>query len=260
MPFAQVVLGSAGSGKTTYCVGMQQFLSFSGRHATVINLDPSNDVACYPYPCSIDIRELVDVFIVCESENLGPNGALLWALEHVWSNIEWLIDSIQKLKLENSSYLIIDCPGQIELYCNSKLMHKIIQKIEESLGISPVIINLIDSVHCRRISSFVATMCASFSLMVSFDYPFIQVLSKADLLEFDLLPANLDTYTSCSNLAYFLRAESEERRLKFLEKLAEFIEESGMMTCSFLDIQDKTAVSSLLERIECVNGYGINNG
>lgn len=60
--FGQLVIGPPGSGKTTYCNGMQQFLtaigrcralfpeeiihpcaSMCGRKVAIINLDPAND-------------------------------------------------------------------------------------------------------------------------------------------------------------------------------------------------------------------------
>ena len=41
--WGQVVVGPPGSGKTTYCAGMQQYLELSGRQVAVINLDPAAD-------------------------------------------------------------------------------------------------------------------------------------------------------------------------------------------------------------------------
>ena len=42
--YGQVVAGPPGSGKTTYCTGMQEYLRLLGRNAWVINLDPANEV------------------------------------------------------------------------------------------------------------------------------------------------------------------------------------------------------------------------
>ena len=41
--FGQIVIGPPGSGKTTYCNGMSQFLTALGRKVAVINIDPAND-------------------------------------------------------------------------------------------------------------------------------------------------------------------------------------------------------------------------
>ena len=42
MVFGQVVIGPPGSGKTTYCNGMAQFLRGLGRKVAVVNLDPAS--------------------------------------------------------------------------------------------------------------------------------------------------------------------------------------------------------------------------
>jgi GPN-loop GTPase len=41
--YGQVVVGPPGSGKTTFCEGMQQYLKLLGRDVSVINLDPANE-------------------------------------------------------------------------------------------------------------------------------------------------------------------------------------------------------------------------
>jgi hypothetical protein len=42
------------------------------------------------YECSIDVRELVSVEDVMVEMNLGPNGGLVYAMEYLVSNIDWL--------------------------------------------------------------------------------------------------------------------------------------------------------------------------
>ena len=54
-----MVIGPPGSGKTTYCDGMAQFLRKLGRPVAIVNLDPANDVL--PYKADIDISDLVRV-------------------------------------------------------------------------------------------------------------------------------------------------------------------------------------------------------
>ncbi|KAL9451690.1 hypothetical protein AB3S75_013292 [Citrus x aurantiifolia] len=61
MVFGQVVIGPPGSGKTTYCNGMSQFLSLVGRKVAVINLDPAND--SLPHPLSLNF--LTNAVVCC---------------------------------------------------------------------------------------------------------------------------------------------------------------------------------------------------
>ena len=95
MPFAQVLLGPPGSGKSTFCNGMHQFLSAIGRKCSVVNLDPANDEL--PYPCALDIRSLVKLEDVMTEEELGPNGGVMWAMEELGANWEWLEEGLKEL-------------------------------------------------------------------------------------------------------------------------------------------------------------------
>lgn len=57
--WGQVVVGPPGAGKSTYCNGMQQFLTLAGRRVAVVNLDPANDAPAYTP--AVDIGELVSL-------------------------------------------------------------------------------------------------------------------------------------------------------------------------------------------------------
>jgi hypothetical protein len=72
MVFGQLVIGPPGSGKTTYCHGMLQYLSALGRRVAIVNLDPANDVL--PYTPAVDVADLVCLDTVMEELHLGPNG------------------------------------------------------------------------------------------------------------------------------------------------------------------------------------------
>ena len=72
MPFGQLVIGPPGSGKTTYCRGMQHFMQATGRKVAIINLDPANDML--PYEAAVDVADLVCLEQVMAELKLGPNG------------------------------------------------------------------------------------------------------------------------------------------------------------------------------------------
>ena len=77
----------------------------------VINLDPAAEN--FKYPVSIDIRDLISLDDCSEELKLGPNGGLIFCMEYLIQHIEWLEKQIGAYE---DDYLIIDCPGQIELY------------------------------------------------------------------------------------------------------------------------------------------------
>lgn len=70
-PVCLVVLGMAGSGKTTFVKKLAQFQRET-MNPYVVNLDP----ACkeVPYPVNIDIRDTINYKQVMKQYNLGPNG------------------------------------------------------------------------------------------------------------------------------------------------------------------------------------------
>ena len=79
MKIGQIIMGPAGSGKSTYCIESFKNKSLSKKEIKIINLDPS--IENLEYPDSIDIRDLIRVDDVMEEFFLGPNGALIFCME-----------------------------------------------------------------------------------------------------------------------------------------------------------------------------------
>ena len=71
--FGQVVVGPPGSGKTTYCFGMYQYLKAIGRDAAVVNLDPANHGEGLPYSPAVDISELVSLEVQYDGARIAPS-------------------------------------------------------------------------------------------------------------------------------------------------------------------------------------------
>jgi GTPase SAR1 family protein len=126
MPFAQLVVGPPGSGKSTYCNGMHQFMSAIGRKCSVVNLDPANDQI--NYTCALDIRDLVTLEEIMSNDDLGPNGSVLYALEELEQNVDWLTAGLEKL---GGDYVLFDCPGQVELFTHHDSLRKIFFRIQK---------------------------------------------------------------------------------------------------------------------------------
>ncbi|PIO65681.1 hypothetical protein TELCIR_12635, partial [Teladorsagia circumcincta] len=81
MKYAQLVMGPAGSGKSTYCSVIYNHCQSIGRFVQVVNLDPAAEA--FNYPATADVRSLISVDDVMEDKELalGPNGALVFCME-----------------------------------------------------------------------------------------------------------------------------------------------------------------------------------
>ena len=118
----------------------------------VINLDPGNDVVL-PYESSINICDLITVNDTMEHFKLGPNGALIHAMEMLELNYSWLIDKIVELTKDvNNAYLLIDCPGQVELFIHNSTLKNVVGKLTSSdcpIDLRLVCVNLVDSYYAN---------------------------------------------------------------------------------------------------------------
>jgi len=126
MPFGEIVCGSPGSGKSTYCYGKHQLLTALSRPISIVNLDPANDAL--PYPCSIDISQLITLSEVMSTHHLGPNGGMLYCMEYLDANFDWLEEQLKNLG-PDGEYVVFDLPGQVELSTNHDSLRRIVDKL-----------------------------------------------------------------------------------------------------------------------------------
>ncbi|PSK59437.1 hypothetical protein B9Z65_3761 [Elsinoe australis] len=279
MPFAQLVIGPPGSGKSTYCDGVQQFFNAIDRKCSIVNLDPANDRTSYP--CALDIRDLVPLEDVMEQEELGPNGGVLYALEELEHNWSWMEEALDVMK---EDYLIIDCPGQVELFTHHTSLPTIFHRLEK-LGYRLIIIQLLDSHTLTRPTLYISSLLLSLRSMLNLPYPCINVLSKIDnLSKTEPLPFNLEYYTEVQDLNFLLpHLEAEQagvslstlssdptidpdsvlesvraRNIKWTrlnEALIQLIEDFGLVNFQPLAVEDKASMVSLVRAIDRASGF-----
>ncbi|XP_042194808.1 GPN-loop GTPase 2 [Callorhinchus milii] len=254
LAFGQVVIGPPGSGKTTYCSGMQEFLSKMGRKVAVVNLDPANDRI--PYQCSVDIAELVTLDDVMDNLKLGPNGGLIYCMEYLEANFDWLQEKLEQYK---DHYFLFDCPGQVELYTHhSSVKNMVAQLTKWNFRLAAV--HLVDSHYCTDASKFISILCTSLATMLNVELPHINILSKMDLIEqFGKLAFNLDYYTEVLDLSYLLDHLASDPFFKNFRqlnsKLVEVIEDYGLVSFLPLNVQDKESMKHVMRAVDKANGY-----
>ena len=97
---------------------MKEICLDNRRRAYIINLDPAAEDL--PYECDIgifsirnflvDIRDLISLEDAVEELELGPNGGLIFCIEYLSENIEWLEDELSQF--DEDGYFLFDCPGR----------------------------------------------------------------------------------------------------------------------------------------------------
>jgi GPN-loop GTPase len=259
MVFGQVVIGPPGSGKTTYCEGMRQFLTALGRKVAVINLDPANDVL--PYEAAADIRDLISLEGAAEQCALGPNGALVFCLEYLEANADWLEARLTELA---ESYVLLDMPGQVELYTCHSAVPSLLQKLTRQ-NHRLVAVHLVDAHHCADAAKYISVLLVTLSTMVQLEMPQVNLLSKVDLIEaYGELDFALDFYTDVldpSRLLPLLEAQGgggsrfNERHAALNARIVELIDDFSLVNFGTVNISDKESVMRALQSIDKANGY-----
>ena len=273
--FGQIVVGPPGSGKTTYCSAVQDYFNKclkanSSRHVYIVNLDAAN--INMPYDCSIDLVDLITVDDVCDNLNLGPNGSLMFCIEYIENNLDWLIKRLENLINQHSTsqlpppYIIFDCPGQIELYTHHGSIHRIIEQLVKKFPIRLCCVNLIDSYYCSDSSNFISALLTSLSMMLHLALPHVNILSKIDLIErYGSLEQNIDFYTEVLDLSYLLtnqklnknqfRPKLAKKYRKFNKALCEVIQDSSLVSYLTLIVQDRLSIEKVINTIDKANGF-----
>lgn len=177
MKVCQLVIGPAGSGKSTFCETIKLHCDAANRIIHLVNLDPAAEDC--KYPVSVDIRELISLDDAMEECELGPNGGLLFCLEYLEENVEWLMEALEPYGEED--YLLIDCPGQIEAYSHLSVFNTVVRRLQ-SEGWTVGCVYCLDAQFSEEASKYVAGSLNALTAMVNIELPHVNVLTKLDLV------------------------------------------------------------------------------
>ena len=267
MRFGQVVIGGAGTGKSTLVLGMSDLLTQLKRPYCLVNLDCGNGNP--PYKPDIDIRNLLTLDSAAALQNLGPNGALMFSFDQLLVDIEWLQDEISR---QGDKFFIFDLPGQIELFTHSTLVQQILEILRIKMRFSLVTVNLVDSVLCTNRSAYVSALLSSLSTGIRLDTPHVNVLTKIDLVRGfkEDMQLGLRSYLSAcaegSEGTLFDCLFTEEavhpfdrKFLKMSQAICAVVEEYGQSGFLPLAVEDKNLMLRLLAACDRACGFAANN-
>ncbi|KAJ7639769.1 hypothetical protein DFH06DRAFT_1217812 [Mycena polygramma] len=253
MPFGEIVCGSPGSGKSTYCYGKHQLFTALNRPISVVNLDPAND--SITYPCAFDISSLITLQDVMDEHGLGPNGGLLYCMEYLEANYDWLEERLEALGKD--AYVLFDLPGQVELSTNHDSLKNIVEKLTKS-GFRLAVVHLCDAHYVTDASKYISVLLLSLRTMLHLELPHINVLSKIDLIaQYGDLDFNLDFYTEVQDLSYLENAlsTSTPRFAALNMAIISLIEDYSLVGFETLAVEDKNSMLHLTRAIDRATGY-----
>jgi len=186
------LVGTAGSGKSTLASSFHEWCKRNGYDTLVANLDPG--VKNLPYSPEIDVREWISLDEVMKDYNLGPNGAQIVCADMLALNAVELEERVEEY---SADYIIFDTPGQLELFVFRSAGKVII----DSLGREKSIVAfLIDPALATLPSHFVSQMMLSATTQFRLEVPMVNVLTKIDIVNGEILERMIEWGRDASKL------------------------------------------------------------
>jgi GPN-loop GTPase len=238
------ITGTAGSGKSLLTSNLLQWYIDHDNSPITLNLDPA--VSELPYIPDVDIRDHIDINNIIETYGLGPNGAIIMSHDLIGTKIQDIQLEVDEL---NPDYILIDTPGQIELFAYRSSGNYFISNFQAD---SKVTIFIMDGVLISSPINFVSLSLLSASINLRLKTSQINVLSKRDLI-IDNLENILDWAHSDTALLEALDKENNQEFSLLSKDVRKIISQNGLnqelVAISNLTMNGLIELSSVLSRI-----------
>lgn len=160
-----IILGPAGCGKSLLTGRFGDYLQRLDYSVKFLNLDPG--CLSLPYRCDFDIREKFTVEEIMREEGLGPSGAIVRAMER-----------LSEAKIPNyvGDFVLVDTPGQLEVFAFHKSGPKIVDQFSNLVGVF-----ILDaSIGVRDLpAAYLYSLATGYRLGIDT----INIINKIDMLE-----------------------------------------------------------------------------
>lgn len=202
MSYSIYIVGTAGSGKSTLTGALARWMQDAKLSVATINLDPG--VLSLPYNPDVDIQDFISLQGVMEKYRLGPNSGLIAAIDLISAHIDAIQEEIKEL---GTDFLLFDSPGQIELFAFRDTGPIIVSSLGSE---NRMLMYLVDATLARAPAGFVSTLLLSASVMVRFNLPQINTLSRADLLKEEELERMMTWLDDINQLMHDIQGSQNE--------------------------------------------------
>jgi len=260
-------MGPAGAGKSTFCASLITHLQNNRRSCFYVNLDPAAE--SFSHEPDLDIKDLISLEDVMEEMGLGPNGGLIYCFEFLLENLDFLTEALDPLTEEY--LIIIDMPGQIELYTHIPILPALVKHLTRTgaLDVNLCAAYLLEATFVVDRAKFFAGTLSAMSAMIMLEVPHVNILSKMDLVKGQVgkreLKRFLDPDTTLLDDDPGEEGEEDDgaglptdkttlmkgNSFKRLNKaVAGLIDSFSMVSYLKLDVQDEDSVGSILSYID----------
>lgn len=194
------ISGTAGAGKSLLTTKIQEYYTKNGAFASILNLDPG--VETLPYTPDVDVRDYVDIVSVMRQYELGPNGAMIMANDLIASKIDDIRNDVDRV---NPDYLLVDTPGQIELFAYRTSGPFVIENLTSDEKVN---IFLFDGALITSPINFVSVSLLATAIKLRIKLPTVNVLTKIDVIN-ERLKEILEWSTNLRTLENAIAKESD---------------------------------------------------
>jgi len=211
----------AGSGKSLLVASFSEYLRSSEQNAVTLNLDPG--ATALPYNPDVDVRAYVDIDELMEKYKLGPNGALIMASDVAADHLE---EMRSELEQEASDFVLVDTPGQIELFAFREAGPYFAQGISDE---PKAVVYALDAPFCRNPMNFVSNLFLATAVYTRLRHPQIYALTKADLVSAEELETVVGWGSEIEQLEDALEATSGDAAMLIARDLATAVHAAGLV-------------------------------
>lgn len=185
---------------------------------------------------------------VSEEYMMGPNGALVYCMEYLLRNLEWLENKLDRY-IDND-YVVFDLPGQIELYTHFPFMRDVIRKLL-LWDFRVQALYFLDSQFIDDSSKFFGGCITALSAMIQLEVPHINVLSKMDLAS-GHQKERLEEYMfpEVDMLATELSSHTGPKFARLNSAMANLLDQFSMVSFVPLNLTEEESLADLLLMID----------
>jgi hypothetical protein len=203
-----------------------------------------------------------------EEMGLGPNGGLIYCFEFLLENLDFLTEALDPLSEEY--LIIIDMPGQIELYTHIPILPALVKHLTKTgaLDINLCAAYLLEATFVVDKAKFFAGTLSAMSAMIMLEVPHVNILSKMDLVKgqvgkrelkrfLDPDSTLLDDEPGEENVDDGLEGAGESGTMmkgasfkRLNRAVAGLIDSFSMVSYLRLEVQDEDSVGAILSYID----------